>query len=544
MWFALCFIGLLPSHTFGWHRSPFRLGAVRTPPEDTPSYKTVAIAQIGASGSEIIVVPESEVPFLAPDVSDEVTAAVSSLAATTVALLAGDAVAASALAGNAEQKRERIKLAFSAYDYCGSGALSYDEAKALFTKLARSIIEELADSTTTRDAARKNARRILDEDDERGIINRVATKLLLLADVGGDGLVDLMELSNLFDTVQRSQSSSSPETFPQPLRALAGSLQLLPPGVGTDPKKAGRAAEWHIGVPGDDHSLRSVDIGKGLSVVGLGRSADASAYFLPELGIVFDAGIHVKSLQPKCVLLTHGHRDHTSALPTMAQNAKILAPKAIASLVRRLLLAEAQLNYGDETQTDDETIAALGDFDVDGVGDKDEVLLPRSCYAGSPTPLGVEVFSAPHKSGVPAVSYGICRVKSRIKPEYAALPKAELGKLLRDDVSIKEQYREGIIFYTGDTTIDLLRNRWAEIFPKYSHVIHEVTFFGLPSEELDQSSHAKGHTHYAQLHPFVLAFPDTTFICVHWSLKYSRDDILDFFRGQYGGVPSNVVLWV
>jgi ribonuclease Z len=468
---------------------------------------------------------------------------VSSLAATTVALLAGDAVAASALAGNAEQKRERIKLAFSAYDHCGSGVLSYDEAKALFTKLARSIIEELAASATTRDAARKNARRILDEDDERGIINRVATKLLLLADVGGDGLVDLMELSNLFDTVQRSQSSSA-ETFPQPLRALAGSLQLLPPGAGTDAMKAERAAEWHVGVPGDDHSLRSVDIGKGLSVVGLGRSADASAYFLPELGIVFDAGIHVKSLQPKCVLLTHGHRDHTSALPTMAQNAKVLAPKAIASLVRRLLLAEAQLNYGNEAQTDDETIAALGDFDIVGVGDKDEVLLPRSCYAGSPTPLGVQVFSAPHKSGVPAVSYGIFRVKSRIKPEYAALPKAELGKLLRDDVSIKEQYHEGIIFYTGDTTIDLLRGRWAEIFPKYSHIIHEVTFFGLPSEALDQATHEKGHTHYAQLHPFVLAFPETTFICVHWSLKYSRGDILDFFRGQYGGVPSNVVLWV
>jgi ribonuclease Z len=475
--------------------------------------------------------------------SDEVVAAVSSLAATTLALLAGDEAAATALAGSAQQKREKIKLAFSAYDHCGSGTLACEEAKALFTKLARSIVEELAASASTRDTARKNARRILDDDDKRGIINRVATKLLLLADVDGDGRVNLMELSNLFDTVQRAQNSS-PETFPQPLRALAGSLQLLPPGVGKDASEAEHAAEWHVGVPGDDHTLRLVDIGKGLSVVGLGRSADASAYFLPELGIVFDAGIHVKSLQPKCVLLTHGHRDHTSALPTMAQHAKVLAPKAIASLVRRFLLAEAQLNFGNEAQTDDETVTALGDFDVDGVEDKDEILLPRSCYAGSPTPIGVQVFSAPHKGGVPAVSYGLFRAKSRIKPEYATLPKNELGKLLRDEVLIKETYNEGILFYTGDTTIDLLRGRWAEIFPKYKHIIHEVTFFGPPSDALDDASREKGHTHYAQLHPFVLAFPETTFICVHWSLKYSKDDILDFFRGQYGGVPSNVVLWV
>ena len=73
-------------------------------------------------------------------------------------------------------------------------------------------------------------------------------------------------------------------------------------------------------------------LGRGLSVVGLGRSADASAYFLPELGLVLDAGIHVKSLQPKCVLLTHGHRDHTAALPAMASRSRrIFAPKASAA---------------------------------------------------------------------------------------------------------------------------------------------------------------------------------------------------------------------
>ena len=65
-----------------------------------------------------------------------------------------------------------------------------------------------------------------------------------------------------------------------------------------------------------------------------------------------------------------------------------------------------------------------------------------------------------------------------------------------------------------------------------------------PSPELDQSVRQKGHTHYAQLHPFICAFPETTFICVHWSLRYSREDILGFFNSSYGGVPKNVVLWV
>ena len=376
-------------------------------------------------------------------------------------------------------------------------------------------------------------------------IERVANKLLLLADTDQDCKVSLAELAGMFDVVHKAQTGQV-DTFPQPLRALAGSLQLLPPTEGTEvTEAANRTLNWHIGVPGDDHTLRRVELERGLSIVGLGRSADASAYFIPELGIVLDAGFHVKSLAPKTVLLTHGHRDHTGVLPVHAQGkAKILAPKLISSLVKRFLIAEAQLNYGNENQTDEETIAALGEFDIVPVSDGDEILLPRSCYTGSPQPLGVQVFSAPHKDGVHAVSYGLYRAKTRLKEEYASLPKSELGALIRKDVQITESYNQGLLFYTGDTTIDLLRDRYEDILPKYKHIIHEVTFLGQPSTELDKSSKQKGHTHYSQLHPWICAFPETTFVCVHWSLRYSREDVLDFFEQQYGGVPKNVVLWI
>jgi ribonuclease Z len=505
--------------------------------------------------------------------------AVASLAATTVALLAGNEQEALELSGGAANKRQMIHDAFRAYDVCESGTLSVEEAKALFTNLARSIVVELASShddgsddthgndatkvddrevsssrsfitkskskpRATRDVARSHAARVLAADEAGDTIARVATKLLLLADTNGDGKVSLTELAEMFETVQKAPHV---ETFPRPLRALAGSLQLLPPTEGTNVIEASnKTAQWNVGVPGDDHTLRRVVlIQDQLSVVGLGRSADASAYFLPELGIVLDAGIHVKSLAPKLVLLTHGHRDHIAALPTHTQSgATILTPAAIAPMVRRFLLAEAQLNYGDPTQTDEETIAALGEFKIQGVEDGYEQLLPKDCYMGSPTPVGVQVFEAPHKNGVPAVSYGLYRTKNRLKPVYANLPKHELGALLRNDVVITESYNEGILFYTGDTTISLLRNRWKDILPKYKYMIHEVTFLGQPSTKLDQSTLKKGHTHYAQLHPWICAFPETTFICVHWSLRYSKEEILTFFEDQYGGVPKNVVLWL
>ena len=80
--------------------------------------------------------------------------AVGSLAVVTLALLSGDEAAAQELAGSAEAKRETIRTAMAAYDDCKSGTLSYEEACALFTKLARSIVEELAASDDTREVAR------------------------------------------------------------------------------------------------------------------------------------------------------------------------------------------------------------------------------------------------------------------------------------------------------------------------------------------------------------------------------------------------------
>jgi len=540
--------------------------------------------------------------------SEDVTQALQYLASTTLALLSGNEDAASSLSDGAARKKHVVSRVFRAYDDCGSGTLSAVEAQSLFVDLARSMVIELSKGANydelSRDnnndgnvaqmkAAQAHARRVLADDEAGNTIDRVAKKLLLMADIDGDGRINLQELAQLFETifeanlgVSRSDDIDDNDDdattkyrvpsgkFPQPLRALAGSLQLLPPRERTDASEAAKRSElWNMGVPGDDHTLRRVILEDGdnydaisdtkttkqrkkqsnsLSLIGLGRSADASAYFIPELGIALDAGLHVSSIEPKTVLLTHGHRDHIGALPVHAsRGALLLVPQSITKLVRNFLIAEAQLNYGDVDQTDEQTLE-FSDFDLMGVVDGSRIMLPKDKYTGSPTPIGIKVLSAPHKQGVPSVSYGIFTQKQRLKEEYRRMSKSELGALLRtkrevdggDELSLTESYDEGLIFYTGDTQITLLRERWREICRKYKYIIHEVTFLGPPSSELDSAVAGKGHTHYAQLHPWILAFPNTVFICAHWSLRYDKKDVLDFFDKNYGGVPKNVVLWL
>eukprot|EP00580_Thalassiosira_gravida_P018622 CAMPEP_0201663872 /NCGR_PEP_ID=MMETSP0494-20130426/5528_1 /ASSEMBLY_ACC=CAM_ASM_000839 /TAXON_ID=420259 /ORGANISM="Thalassiosira gravida, Strain GMp14c1" /LENGTH=625 /DNA_ID=CAMNT_0048142545 /DNA_START=367 /DNA_END=2244 /DNA_ORIENTATION=+ len=613
----LYFLSFGPSQVLGFTQSRWNYQHPTTRPQALFSTKTDAP-----------IISREEIT--SPTGSPEIQQALQSLASTTLALLSGDEDAASSLMGGASEKKHIVTQVFNSYDACESGTLSVEEARNLFVDLARNMVLELSKGDTPDNsdeeggdcsskgsekevkAAQAHARRVLADDEAGNTIDRVAGKLLLMADTDGDEKINLRELAQLFETVfeanlgtatddndeqstanenngdaqsendtTKLKSSVPSGTFPQPLRALAGSLQLLPPrerAMASD--AADRSALWNVGVPGDDHTLRRVileedgDTNTGsssiktkqgkrknnqsnnsLSLIGLGRSADASAYFIPELGIALDAGLHVSSLRPKTVLLTHGHRDHIGALPVHAShNALMLVPEQIKTLVHNFLVAEAQLNYGEIT-TEEQTLEALGGFNLVGTTDGTRIMLPKDKYTGSPTPIGVKCLTAPHKEGVPANSYGIFRQKQRLKEEYQGMSKSELGALLRTkrsakgteegkDLSITESYDEGILFYTGDTTITLLRERWREICRAYKYIIHEVTFLGPPSSDLDSSVRAKGHTHYAQLHPWICAFPRRTFILVHWSLRYEREEVLEFFRKNYGGVPKNVVLWL
>jgi len=199
------------------------------------------------------------------------------------------------------------------------------------------------------------------------------------------------------------------------------------------------------------------------------------------------------------------------------------------------------LNFG-RAQTLEETYAALGSPDLHPCRGGDVIELPPHCFSGKEG-LCVEVFDAVHK-GMPAVSYGIFRKKRKLKPEYAE-QRHRIGDLLKEqpDLEVTMTVREHLLFYSGDTTIGLLEKYGDDVL-RYQYIIHECTFCGPPSEELNQHAEERGHTHYAELHKFICSAPNTIFVLVHWSLKYSREDVENFFEDQYGGVPRNVVLWI
>ena len=103
-------------------------------------------------------------------------------------------------------------------------------------------------------------------------------------------------------------------------------------------------------------------------------------------------------------------------------------------------------------------------------------------------------------------------------------------------VEITETIKIPVIVYLCDTTIQCFEDYPELVF--YNNVMCECTFFRDGEEELAKQSK---HIHWSELKPIVLANPRTKFILIHFSMRYSNNDIKEFFDGEN---LSNIEPWL
>mmetsp|Transcript_77440 Transcript_77440/g.173325 ORF Transcript_77440/g.173325 Transcript_77440/m.173325 type:complete len:477 (-) Transcript_77440:197-1627(-) len=77
-------------------------------------------------------------------------------------------------------------------------------------------------------------------------------------------------------------------------------------------------------------------------------------------------------------------------------------------------------------------------------------------------------------------------------------------------------------------------------------VVVECSFLGaagMTEEESEAEAILRGHLSWSQLRPVVLANPQTTFVLVHFSERYTDGDIREHFLAD-SSTPRNIVLWL
>jgi len=274
-------------------------------------------------------------------------------------------------------------------------------------------------------------------------------------------------------------------------------------------------------------------LNNGLTLRGHSRSGERTCFYIPELSTYLDAGLQGIG-EPLMILLTHGHCDHSHALPMMNigldVKTNLYVPRAIAHKAAKYIIAMYQLNNcTDKACNLDDKYP----FTVVDSYHKYQTTIKKHQYQ-------IETFKCYHS--VPSMGFGITELRSKLKDEYLDLPGKEIGKLRKEGVEINYMKEYPLIAYMGDTTIKVFEDELNKNVFNYPYIMIESTYFY--PDQIDMAiKHT--HTHWTQLRPYVLQHPDIIFILIHFSPRYRDQEIIDFFDNEQKiHSINNIIVWI
>lgn len=290
---------------------------------------------------------------------------------------------------------------------------------------------------------------------------------------------------------------------------------------------------------------------------GRSRAADATAFALPELNWMLDCGAIVGEVRPERVFITHTHSDHANRVTHVVSRARpptIYVPASAAPFLEHYVDSHQAMTDNRPVEAVKAAMAVGGEQwtinrVVQGVrpGESLDVKAKGRRFR-------VQVVACDHS--VDCVGYAFFEVKEKLKEEFRGLPGKELGKLRKEGTALTEATEIPLFAFMGDTTAKAFGvGRECDSggsVPEplqFPVVITECTF--LEDSEVDNAARTC-HTHWSNLEGVMAAHPETTFVLIHFSLRYKAPYVRQFLderrreREKAGEEHplDNVVLWL
>lgn len=243
---------------------------------------------------------------------------------------------------------------------------------------------------------------------------------------------------------------------------------------------------------------------RGVSVGGVYTSLQ-----VPELDVLFDVGAPLRTLTGAGTLaLSHGHADHAGAL---AAYLGIRALHGKTTPMRVVMPAEIV----DDVRAAMAAMSALQRFPlaIDAVGlvPGDEVPLKGD--------LRLRAFKTYHP--VPSLGYAVIRRVSKLRPEFAHLPGAEIGARRRAGETLFDELEHVELVYATDTLVQVIDRE--PMVAAARVLILECTF--LDERKSRDAARAGCHIHLDELIERAPALVNPHVVLMHFSQLYRPDEI-------------------
>ena len=266
-------------------------------------------------------------------------------------------------------------------------------------------------------------------------------------------------------------------------------------------------------------------------LIGYSRSADRTFFVIPELQIGLDAG-EVRGSTLGHVFLTHTHSDHSLDVFWFAvcreAGCDVFVPAPMADHTLRYIVGTLELNLCRPLQVPEE----LSRLRLRGVAAGETLQ-----GVGRGKDWEAVVFDCVHS--VPCVGYAFLHKKKVRKAEYQGLPAQRMKELRQQGVQFEEIVSEKRFVYVGDTSIQVFSvNPW---LLEYPIIIIECTFLQRQLDGVDLQARCErdGHIIFEDsLEKVVRANPRVMFILIHFSLRYSVDEVEQYFLKNHSDLQN------